>query len=59
MDERIEKLKDLKTQNLIEVVKNYKKYNYTNEIRDQAIRILEERGISQEELKLSGNLTNK
>ncbi len=58
MDERIEKLKDLKTETLISVVKNYKKYNYTLEIRDVALNILEQRGIKQESLKLSGNFSN-
>ena len=58
MDERIEKLNNLQTNTLIDVVKNYKKYNYTIEIKEAALKILEERGIKQETLKLSGNLTN-
>lgn len=58
MDERIEKLKNLQTTTLIEVVKNYKKYNYTLEIRDEALKILENRGVKQETLKLSGKFSN-
>lgn len=58
MDQRIEKLKNLQTATLIDVVKNYKKYNYTLEIRDEALKILENRGVKQDTLKFSGNLTN-
>lgn len=58
MDDRIEKLQNMQTTTLIDVVKNYKKYNYPIEIKDVAIQILESRGIKQESLKLSGNLNN-
>ena len=58
MDERIEKLKHMQTQNLIDVVRNYQKHGYSNEIRDSALLILAERGISQEALKLSGKIDN-
>jgi hypothetical protein len=58
MDERIEKLKNLQTSTLIDVVKNYKKYNYTLEIRDTALKILGERGIKEDTLRLSGNFVN-
>lgn len=58
MDDRIEKLQNMQTTALIDVVKNYKKYNYPIEIKDAAIQILNSRGIKQESLKLSGNLNN-
>ncbi|MRM95673.1 hypothetical protein D1Z98_12310 [Riemerella anatipestifer] len=58
MDNRIEKLKDMQTSLLIDVVKNYKKYNYPLEFRVEALKILEQRGIKADTLSLSGNLNN-
>lgn len=58
MDERIEKLKNIQTGLLIDVVKNHKKHGYPLELREAAIEILKGRGITSEELKLSGNLYN-
>lgn len=58
MYERIEKLKNMQTSNLIDVAKNYKKYNYPIDIRDCALEILENRGVKQESLVLSGRLVN-
>ncbi|MCW3161518.1 hypothetical protein [Chryseobacterium oryctis] len=58
MDNRIDKLKNMQTNLLIDVVKNYKQYGYPVELRESAIKILEERGIKQEILQLSGNLEN-
>lgn len=58
MDDRIEKLQNMHTTALIDVVKNYKKYNYPIEIKDAAMQILDTRGVKEESLKLSGNLTN-
>ena len=37
-------LKRFDNDKLIDVVKNYKRYGYDDEIRDYAIRLLEERG---------------
>lgn len=53
--ERLEKLDNSK---LIDIVKNYKQYGYETETRELTISILENRGISEQELKLSGNFTN-
>jgi len=58
MDSRIEKLKTMQTTSLIDVAKNYKKYNYPETIKDAALIVLEERGVKQESLKISGKLTN-
>lgn len=54
----IERLNNLENKQLIDVVKNYKQYGYDKEMRDKAISILEERGVSQEHLRLTGNLEN-
>jgi lipopolysaccharide export system permease protein len=54
----IDRLKNLENKQLIDVVKNYKQYGYDKEMRDKAISILEERGVSQEHLRLTGNLEN-
>ncbi len=59
MKEKIEKLKRLDNKKLIDVVKNYRQYGYEDEIRAAAISILEERGVSIEMLKLTGNYENK
>lgn len=55
-DERIQKLQHMQTSMLIEVVKNYKQYGYTDQIRESALLILQKRGINEQSLKLSGNL---
>jgi hypothetical protein len=50
--ERLNKFDDLK---LIDVVKNYRQYGYDDELRGVAISILNERGITNEQLQLTGN----
>lgn len=47
-------LKRFDNDKLIDVVKNYKRYGYDDEIRDYAINLLEERGWSVEDLKTFG-----
>ena len=54
--ERLNKLDDIK---LIDVVKNYRQYGYDDEVREIAISILNERGITKEQLQLTGNFKNK
>lgn len=54
--DRLLKLDDKK---LMDVVKNYRQYGYSEEIRNNAIAILNERGINEEQLKLTGNFENK
>lgn len=51
-------LKRLDNDKLIDVVKNYKRYGYGAEIRDYAIKLLEERGWSIEDLKTFGYWEN-
>jgi len=59
LDLRIkEKFQLLKSDQLIDVVKNYRQYNYSEGERQVAIEILQQQGISVEELKLSGNFEN-
>ncbi len=44
---------------LIDIIKNYHQYNFDESYRNSAIRILTDRGITKQELKFSGNLTNQ
>jgi len=59
MDNMSEKLKKFENIKLVDIVKNYKQYGYSEEIRESALKILGERGISYTSLKISGNLENK
>ena len=43
---------------MIDFVKNYKQYNYTDGQRQVGLEILAERGISEEELRLKGQFEN-
>ena len=58
MDNRIEKLKSMQTNLLIDVVKNYKQHGYPVELRNEALQILDERGIKIDQLELTGKLKN-
>ena len=55
-DEEWISLRGLTDEALISIVKNAKRYSYTTEHRGRALKILEERGISQKKLKAEGNL---
>ncbi|MEM6687608.1 MAG: hypothetical protein AAF617_17655, partial [Bacteroidota bacterium] len=57
--ESTEKFLALSDSKLMNVVKNYRKYNYTEGERSLAIGILEDRGISQRRLKVLGFYENK
>ena len=46
MTDKIERLKKLDTDKLIDVVKNYRQYGYEENLRNSAISLLEERGIT-------------
>lgn len=54
-----EKFTALNDNQLMEVVKNYKQYNYTDGERSLAIDILAERGITEQRLKVLGTFQNK
>ena len=53
-----ERLASLDSDKLIDVVKNYRQYGYNDEIRNYALVLLEERGITKTDLQLTGNLEN-
>ncbi len=57
--EELHILKRFDNDKLIDVVRNYKKYNYSEEVRNTAIGLLTERGYTLEELRLFGYLDNK
>lgn len=44
---------------LIDIVRNYHQYDFDISFRNSALKILEQRGITKQELKLTGNLTNQ
>jgi len=54
-----ERLKNLDDRKLMDVVKNYRQYGYDDEMRATAISILNSRGITKEQLELTGNYDNK
>lgn len=56
---KIDQLKNLDTDKLVDVVKNYRQYGYEEDLRAEAVIILEERGVSKEQLQLTGNFENK
>lgn len=43
---------------LIDIVKHYRQYNYGIEYKNSSLNVLESRGITQQQLKFSGNLTD-
>ncbi len=55
MRDNIDKLSD---QKLFDIVKNYKAYNYPEELRNKAIDLLGKRGYSLDYLKNNGYLNN-
>lgn len=57
-DEEWEHLNQHDTANLIQVVKNAKQLNYTDDYRSKALIILDSRGITQENLLQNNNLYN-
>ena len=59
MTDKEEKLKNLDTRKLIDVVKNYRQYGYDENLRLRAISILEDRGITKEQLEMTGDLVNR
>ncbi|MEM8525820.1 MAG: hypothetical protein AAGG68_14360 [Bacteroidota bacterium] len=58
MEEYTEQLKKMEDHKLIDLVKNYRQYDYDEELRAVAIGILNDRGITREMLQLTGGLEN-
>ena len=52
-------LKNHDSNKLIDIIKNYHQYDYPISYRNSSVQILNNRGISEEELKFSGNLSNQ
>lgn len=59
MTENQDRLLKLDNDKLFDVVKNYRQYGYDDQLRTAAIQILEDRGISVEQLKATGNFENQ
>ncbi|MFY0603793.1 MAG: hypothetical protein JXQ93_07565 [Flavobacteriaceae bacterium] len=59
MVNQFERLKNLENNKLIDVVKNYRQYGYTEELRLAALKLLHQRGITKEELEYRGQFENK
>ncbi|MCF8297197.1 MAG: hypothetical protein K9J13_06600 [Saprospiraceae bacterium] len=59
MSNKSERLKNLNDSKLIDVVKNYRQYGYDESLRNEAISILEARGIDKEFLQMTHNYKNR
>src|SRR6185503_7360433 len=58
MDDKKESFRKFSNSRLIDIVRNARQFGYDDNIRNSALEVLKERGISQEDLQLTGNLTN-
>jgi len=58
-DEEFEKLNHYTDDSLINIVKNSKQFNYSSDFRNKALKILSNRGITQQDLIDTHNLYNK
>lgn len=58
MSNQQDRLNNMQTYLLLDIVKNYKQYGYSVEIQENAMSVLEKRGIEKESLILSGNFGN-
>jgi len=59
MTDKHERLLKLDNDKLIDVVKNYRQYGFDDQVRETAINILSDRGITQEQLQITGSFENK
>lgn len=59
MTDYTSRLQAYQSEKLIDIVKNYRQYGYEEDIRNAALKILESRGVSLEDLELRGDLNNK
>lgn len=59
MTDKHERLLKLDNDRLIDVVKNYRQYGYDDQLRETAINILAARGISKEQLQITGSFENE
>ena len=58
MDDHTRQFHTFSDNRLIEIVKNAKQFGYDDNTRNAALRVLKERGITEEDLQLTGNLSN-
>jgi len=56
--EELEKFGTYDNSKLIDIIQNYRKYDYDESYRDNAFKILNEQGITEQELKIAGHLSN-
>lgn len=59
MTDKYESLLKLDKDKLIDIVKNFRQYGYDDQLRENAINVLADRGISKEQLQITGNIENK
>ena len=59
MENKIKRINGLDTEKLIDIVKNYRQYGFEETVRENALQILAERGVTEEYLKLTGNFENE
>ena len=57
--EEYNKLNDYSDKKLIDIVKNYRQYDIHESYRNSALKLLNNRGITEEELRFGGNLYNE
>jgi lipopolysaccharide export system permease protein len=56
--ESYQNLQNYDNNKLIDIVKHYRQYDYSIEYKNSSLELLESRGITQQELKFGGNLTD-
>lgn len=56
--EETEKFKTYDKEKLIDIIKNYRIYDYDDSYKKRALNILAKRGITEQELKIAGHLSN-
>lgn len=55
----IDKLKDFDNHKLIDLIQNYRVYGFNIDYKNYALNILDQRGVSELELRMSGQLINE
>ena len=57
--EEYHKLNDYSNKKLIDIVKNYRQYDIDESYRNTSLKLLNHRGVTEEELRFGGNLQNE
>ncbi|SRR5258706_1742597 len=58
MEDKTNNFQTFSDSRLIEIVKNAKQFGYDDQTRNAALQVLKERGITEQDLQLTGNLNN-